>query len=180
MGEKDKPKDASVDITGAWQSAARAVPNYSWDAKVKYLWEPQDSLKVGLKFDGKANQERNLDPDAMKAAVRLEREWDKSWPWFWLFPSPAVSLDPRSGLTRRHHVFEDSLQRAVKRAAQKAGIPKVVTPHVLRHSFATHLLETGTDIRTLQTLLGHRDVATTMIYTHVMKNPGLGVKSPLD
>ena len=115
-----------------------------------------------------------------EALARKFPEADKSWPWFWLFPSPAVSLDPRSGLTRRHHVFEDSLQRAVKRAAQKAGIPKVVTPHVLRHSFATHLLETGTDIRTLQTLLGHRDVATTMIYTHVMKNPGLGVKSPLD
>ncbi len=114
------------------------------------------------------------------AHARKFPDADKSWPWFWLFPSPAVSLDPRSGLTRRHHVFEDSLQRAVKLAAQRAGIPKVVTPHVLRHSFATHLLENGTDIRTVQELLGHRDVATTMIYTHVMKVPGLGVRSPLD
>ena len=104
----------------------------------------------------------------------------ESWPWFWVFPSPGLSRDPRSGVVRRHHVFEDTLQRAVKRAAQEAGIAKPVGTHALRHSFATHLLETGTDIRTLQTLLGHRDVATTMIYTHVMKAPGLGVRSPLD
>ena len=105
---------------------------------------------------------------------------ETSWPWYWVFPAPAVSQDPRTGLARRHHIYEDTLQRAVKRAAAVAGMTKVVGPHVLRHSFATHLLENGTDIRTLQTLLGHRDVATTMIYTQVMKNPGLGVKSPLD
>jgi integron integrase len=114
------------------------------------------------------------------ALARKFPEADTSWPWFWLFPSPAVSKDPRTGLIRRHHVYEDTLQRAVKRAAVEAGIAKVVGPHVLRHSFATHLLEKGTDIRTLQTLLGHRDVSTTMIYTHVMKQPGLGVRSPLD
>ncbi len=104
----------------------------------------------------------------------------RSWPWFWVFPSRAESRDPRSGTMRRHHVVEDYLQRAVKKAALEAGIAKRVGPHVLRHSFATHLLEGGYDIRTVQELLGHRDVATTMIYTHVLNKPGLGVRSPLD
>ena len=114
------------------------------------------------------------------ALARKYPDADTTWPWYWVFPSPAVSKDPRSGLARRHHLYEDTLQRAVKRAALAAGLTKAVGPHVLRHCFATHLLENGTDIRTLQTLLGHRDVATTMIYTHVMKEPGIGVRSPLD
>jgi integron integrase len=104
----------------------------------------------------------------------------KEWPWFWLWPSDETSLDPRTGVRRRHHMTDASVQTAVKRGAREAGIQKWVTPHVLRHSFATHLLESGTDIRTLQDLLGHEDVSTTQIYTHVMKKPGLGVRSPLD
>ena len=103
-----------------------------------------------------------------------------AWHWFWVFPSPVESRDPRSGLMRRHHVHEDTLQRALRLAAKRSGVAKAVTPHTLRHSFATHLLEKGQDIRTVQELLGHKDVATTMIYTHVMNRPGMGVRSPLD
>ena len=104
----------------------------------------------------------------------------RSLEWQWLFPTKGLVKDPESGLDRRHHVHERLWQMAVKAAAERAGITKRVTPHVLRHSFATHLLERGTDIRTVQSLLGHKDVKTTEVYTHVMRRPGLGVRSPLD
>ena len=113
----------------------------------------------------------------------LARKWPKAgerWQWQWVFPSRETSVDPASGVRRRHHLVDSTFQNLIRGAADRAGINKRVTPHVLRHSFATHLLEAGTDIRTVQELLGHQSVETTQIYTHVMQKPGLGVRSPLD
>jgi len=113
----------------------------------------------------------------------LARKYPKAateWRWQYVFPSQRLSVDPRSKLVRRHHLHENGLQKAVKQAAHAAGIEKRVSCHSLRHSFATHLLEHGYDIRTVQELLGHADVSTTMIYTHVLNKGGAGVQSPLD
>ena len=113
----------------------------------------------------------------------LERKYPsaaREWGWQYVFPSAKRSQDPRSGVTRRHHADEKGIQLAIKQAVRACGINKPATPHSLRHSFATHLLQSGYDIRTVQELLGHKDVQTTMIYTHVLNRGGRGVSSPLD
>ena len=135
--------------------------------RVRQLWER----------DREAGQPGVYMPEAL---VRKYPAAPCEWGWFWVFPARGLSVDPRSGIERRHHTHEQALQRAIKQALQGAGIAKPATTHTLRHSFATHLLQSGYDIRTVQELLGHADVSTTMIYTHVLNRGGRGVVSPMD
>ncbi len=128
-------------------------------------------------------KDRKMNVSGVELPFALERKYPKAgqeWPWQWVFPAKSLSVDPRSKIIRRHHRHPSNLQKHLKRAAKRAGIPKRITVHTLRHSFATHLLEDGYDIRTIQELLGHSSVKTTMVYTHVAAKNLMGVKSPLD
>lgn len=142
-------------------------PLQSHLARVRRLWEG----------DREAGREGVWMPEAL---ARKYPGASREWGWFWVFPARELSVDPRSRVERRHHTHEQALQRAIKRALVDAGIAKPATTHTLRHSFATHLLQSGYDIRTVQELLGHSEVKTTMIYTHVLNRGGRGVVSPMD
>ncbi|RJR20318.1 MAG: integron integrase [Desulfobacteraceae bacterium] len=141
------------------------------------LREHLDSVRVLHEKDRSSGVDGVFMPDALS---RKYPSAGREWIWYWVFPSRDLSIDPRTREIRRHHVHLNTLQKAVKVAAEKAGLSKRVTVHTLRHSFATHLLEKGYDIRTIQELLGHSNVQTTMIYTHVATKNRLGVRSPLD
>ena len=154
--------------------------------KDRALMLPQ-SLVPGIRELARAHALWTADQAQGKGGVQmpdaLERKYPRaatSWPWFWVFPQASHSTDSRTGVVRRHHMFDQTFQRAFKRAVHAAGITKPATPHTLRHAFATHLPQVGYDIRTVQDSLGHADVSTTMIYTHVLKVGGGAVRSPMD
>lgn len=142
------------------------------------LHEQLDLVRATHQTDLAAGFGRVYMPGAL---ARKYPNAERAWGWQYLFPAPQRSFDPRGGIQRRHHLGESAIQKAVKRASGQAKIDKVVGPHTLHHSFATHLLEDGYDIRTIQEILGHADVSTTMIYTHVLnQSGGRGVRSPLE
>jgi len=144
---------------------------------IKELEEHIENVKVLHNADLQDGFGSVYMPEALgRKYPNVEREFR----WQYVFPSSTISKDPRSKAIRRHHVHERGLQKHIKKSAEEVGITKKVSTHSLRHSFATHLLENGYDIRTVQELLGHSDVSTTMIYTHVLNKPGVTVTSPLD
>ena len=147
----------------------------------KTLVSPLEAYMNNLRGLFESDRRKNLAGVWMPGL--LDRKYPhagKEWTWQWLWPSRKTSKDPHTNIWRRHHILPGNYQCAIKEAARAADIPKRVTSHTLRHSFATHLLESGTDIRTVQDLLGHAKIETTQIYLHVMQKPGIGVKSPLD
>lgn len=155
-------KDRVVMLPRPLEPALREAINRS-----RAVWTQDRSAKVpGVEL-----------PDAL---ARKYLRAGESLAWHWVFPSPSLSVDPRTRLCRRHHRYEQTIARAIKRAANAAGIAKNVSAHTLRHSFATHLLDSGVDIRRVQELLGHSDVSTTMIYTHILGTSAAGIKSPLE
>jgi len=155
-------KDRVVMLPSALEAALRAQ-----FAASRVLWaEDRAASRPGVSL-----------PDALSAKYPRAGE---SWAWHWVFPSPVLAVDPRSGVRRRHHLCEQTVGRALAQAVARAGLARKVSAHTLRHSFATHVLESGVDIRRVQELLGHSDVSTTMIYTHVLKSSAAGLPSPLD
>jgi integrase len=164
---QDMARANSVNVMPAEVRGTPEAPLRRQVRLARLLWEQdRDAGHTGVEV-----------PHALEAKYPL---LGHNWGWFWLFPSPTLATDPDTGVVRRHHLYEERLQRAIKSALATTGIHQRVSAHTLRHSFATHLLQAGTDIRTVQELLGHSDVSTTMIYTHVLKVAAGGTASPLD